>query len=125
MSLATLSTDGNLEDKKYIMVKLFEYFLASKYSQSYFYENISSLDWLISEYDIDEDLDVQIQRSLYLLYSSNYNDVNVEVTFDDIDNDNNYKIYINITADDYTLSRSVDVIDNKLDYFKEDINLYK
>jgi len=123
--LPTLSTDGNLEDKKFIMVKLFEYFLASKNSQSYFYHNISSLDWLISEYEIEDELELEIQKSLHLLYASNYNDINVIVDITDMDNDNNFNIDINIEADGYTLFKSVNVIDNKIDYFKKDINLYK
>jgi hypothetical protein len=125
MSIPTLTTDGVIKDKKYIMTKLYEYFVASKYSQSYFYKNISSLDYVISNFKDPEDMKLEIQKTLTILYSSEFNDINVVVEIIDSDRDSNYEISIDITADGYNLSKSVNIVDNNIEIFKTHIRLYK
>ena len=108
------------------MNKLFEYFLASDYSQSNnFIGTIKSLKYLLSANMKPNDLANKVKEALYLLYS-NYFD-NVSVTCDVISEDRaKYRIYIEIKGDRdgnrHTLSKELKSTDNKIDNFENELD---
>lgn len=124
--IPSLSTDGFIDQGNMIMNKLFEYFLASDYSQSNnFIGTIKSLKYLLSANMKPNDLANKVKEALYLLYS-NYFD-NVSVTCDVISEDRaKYRIYIEIKGDRdgnrHTLSKELKSTDNKIDNFENEID---
>jgi hypothetical protein len=124
--LPTLTIAGSIDDKLSIMTKLYEYFLASRKSQSHFFKNVASLDYLMSIHEpTDEDLGMAIKRELVELYSNYFTDVTVTVNLTTEDN-SFYSVGILIeTGDGYTLDRSVSVVSNKIEMFNKNIRLYK
>ena len=84
IAIPTLTTSGFITDPNIILVKIYEYFLTSDYSQSViFYNKIASLPYLIHKHGPKlDDLKVDIEATLSSVmdnYFDNY-EVNVEIT---------------------------------------------
>ncbi len=131
--LPTLTDDKILENDNLIINKLYEYFLASEYSQTFFYKkHIASLKYLIGEYSVDDDeLLTAITSTLEILYLRYFDEVEVlcEIVPDNAVPDV-YIINININVtnngNSTTLYKSVTIANNKIDFFKtNNILLYK
>jgi len=112
-----LSRDGWMSNPIDIISKLFEYYIASEYSQSNtFRGNVASLKYdLESGKSITEKKD-NIVRSLRTMYERYYSidDVTVEVSLTDEDpvNTININIEINYNNQTYTLNNNIKTTDN-------------
>jgi len=131
--LPTLTDDRILENDMLKINKLYEYFIASEHSQSFFYKNnVESLKYLISEYTIENgNLETEIRKSLEKMYSRYFDEVSVLCSVEPEEEDsNNYTIAIDIQIINnevsHTLMRSVNVSHNRIDFMKtNNILLYK
>lgn len=109
-TVPTLTTDGWVTNKNLQLVKIFEYFLASDYSQSNTFNGmIASLKYIITmNHTVDETTEA-IERTLTKLYASYYDTVSiiVDVTEDDDNGIVNYTINVVCTYDglQYVLSK--------------------
>jgi len=113
-----LSVEGYVTNKNIIMMKLYEHFLASDYSQSnIFLHKVESLKFIISEHSNPYDLKSNITSALTRLYERYFK--NVEVLVDVDVGDSNNQLYIDVTCVDddgvrYTLSRTLEEVDGKI-----------
>jgi len=131
--LPTLTEDRILSNDVLKINKLYEYFLASEYSQTFFYkEHVASLKYLLGTYSIEEDdLKMAIIETLEKMYSRYFDEVSVfcELVPEEIDS-NAYLLNLNIEVTNNsiknTLNRSVAITNNKIDILKNtNILLYK
>ena len=133
IKLPTLTDDKVLQNDILIMNKLYEYFLASEYSQTFFYKGeISSLKYLIGEYKLDDDsLRIEIVRTLEKMYNRYFDEVSVfcDIIPEDLEsNIFNVVIAIDIINNGIpnSLNRTINVVNNKIDFLKTtNILLYK
>ncbi len=131
--LPTLTTNKILENDSLIINKLYEYFLASEYSQTFFYKpHVASLKYLIGEYEVDDDeLEEAVRSTLTTLYERYFDEVEVTCIVEpEEENTNNYGIKINIEIVNNgiakALNRTVSISENKINYFKTyNVLLYK
>lgn len=108
-SIPTLTIDGFVTNKYIQMYKLFEYFLASDYSQSNtFSGKVASLKYILAT-ETSETMTSTIENQLRNLYISYFDSVNVQTWTEVIGS--KLHIYIDIMAEDndktYTLSKEV------------------
>jgi len=91
--LPTLTEDGFLDKPQQMLIKIYEYFLSSDYSQSVsFFGNISSLRYLVREHnDSIDTLRIEITNTLNRLLSRYWN--NYEVNIDIVNYDVNTVSY--------------------------------
>lgn len=98
-SIPTLSVDGWTSNKNAQMGKLFEYFLASEYSQSNtFYGGISSLKYILANYNESFEISEEIKKSLIKLYENYYDSLDVSVVVDEESSESSIDFAINIIA---------------------------
>lgn len=126
-----LSLEGFITNKKIILVKLIEHFLASDYSQSNtFAGQIASLKYILYNYATKEELKRNIVATLTNMYMKHFATVDVIVTIDETDDTSEQSINIDILAIDfndveYKLSRTIQELDGKItnfDALEEEIN---
>lgn len=99
-SIPTLTVDGWTSNKNAQMGKLFEYFLASNYSQSNtFYGNISSLKWIFANFEENYDISEEIRKALLRLYENYYDTTVVDVTIDTESSESSNDYSINIICE--------------------------
>jgi len=95
VGIPSLTTDGTLINKTEQMKKLFQYFLASDYSQSnVFYGKIASLKAILAMYSEPADIKRNIELVLTKQYQNYYDIVAVNVTIVYNDNKTEYLIEI-------------------------------
>jgi len=132
-AVPTLTTDGFVTDPSIMLIKIYEYFLSSDYSQSVsFYGNIASLPYLIREAGSDfEELKILVKDTLNKMCSRYWTNTNVEVSFttkkiSPNKHSNNINIDITIIENGktHTLSKSVNVTDYKVKTFDEKIEYF-
>lgn len=98
-SIPTLSVEGWTSNKNAQMGKLFEYFLASEYSQSNtFYGGISSLKYILANHNEPFDISEEIKKSLIKLYENYYDTISVDVKVDEETSETEIDFAINIIA---------------------------
>ncbi len=133
--LPTLTNDKILDNEKLIIEKLYEYFLASEYSQTSFYvDNIASLKYLIATNPIEDsptDLETNIKDTLKNMYIRYFDEVEIfcsvnvqqnEVTVYDI----NIDIHVTNNSNEFKLNRIINIVNNKINFLKtHQILLYK
>ena len=133
--IPTLTPDGFIENDNLKLNKLYEYFITSEYSQTFFYVgHVSSLKYLLGEYPIHddpEDLASAIKQTLEAMYARYFDTVTVSCTVtEELVNSNifNIKLNIEVVNNDIanSLYRSVHITNSKIDFLKTtNILLYK
>jgi len=117
-AVPTLSLDGFVTNKEIMMIKLYEYFLCSDYSQSNtFYGTVVSLKYILSEAKDGVELKGMVDEALSLMYESYFRAVTVDSVVSETDN--KIKLDVNIRCLDdnditHNLSKSLDVVDNNI-----------
>jgi len=105
-AIPSLSVNGFIKDNDSIMVKLYEYFITSEYSQSNtFYGEIASLKYILQHYSGIAELKVAIRETLTTMYSRYFTSVTVDVTINETDNSTTYLVDITATDDLGTISK--------------------
>ncbi len=122
-TIPTLTLDGFVNNKNAQMGKLFEYFLASDYSQSnVFYRDISSLKYLITEYKDSQELKREIENTLSKLYKRHFDNVSVLVEVKESELSSTTELLINITADNdgkqYYLAKDIKQSNGEIDNYE-------
>lgn len=129
-SIPSLTLDGWIENKTLQMTKLWEYFLASEYSQSnIFFGDISSLKYILATSDPKYNLITNLESTLSKLYQRYFDKAIVDVGIDANTELNKYKVYITVTCNDggkdYKLARELVYSNGKIEKFEELLdNLY-
>jgi len=127
-AIAELSPDGFVTNGKAMMLKLYEYFMSSDYSQSnVFMGGIASLKYIISEASDAIVLDTMVTEALTTMYESYF--TNVAVTTTVVDKDNKITITVNIVGTDAAgnicrLDKSVYSVNNKIVGFDKEQEKY-
>lgn len=108
-AIPTLTVDGFVTNKHIQMFKLFEYFLASDYSQSnIYYGEIASLKYILATNPIGE-LQRSIENALSKLYQAYFDKATINTWVEE--EGARYHIYIDILAEDnnktYSLAKEV------------------
>lgn len=108
----SLTADGFVSNKSEQMKKLFEYFLASDYSQSNtFSGKIASLKYIITTYKEPADIKREIEKALTIQYRAHFDTVSILVSVYTDTNGAVTRYVINISAisngTTYTLERDV------------------
>lgn len=123
-AIPSLTLDGFITNKSAQMKKLFEYFLASEYSQSNTFQGkISSLQFILAN-DKDTIATVDLIRTtLISLYKSCFDIVDVVVNYDESDSSStvNYSIDITCKHEDmyYSLNKDIREKNSKIDNYDE------
>lgn len=123
-TIPSLTLDGFITNKNAQMKKLFEYFLASEYSQSNTFQGkISSLQFILAN-DKDAIATVDLIRTtLISLYKSCFDTVDVVVNYDESDSSStvNYSIDITCKHEDmyYSLNKDIREKNSKIDNYDE------
>lgn len=90
-----LSTEGFITIDNIKLIKVFEHFLASEYSQSNTYAGqIGSLKYLLEHFSTESELKTNIVRTLTEMYNKYFKSVDVNVNI--IENDINSIVKVNI-----------------------------
>lgn len=119
VAIPTLTTSGFVTDPNIIIVKLYEYFLTSDYSQSViFYNKIASLPYLIHKHGPKlDDLRADVETTLNDLMDNYFNVFDVKVEINEVPHDKKskhpYTITIELTA----------TVDNKKYYLNKNLNI--
>ena len=117
-ALPTLAVAGFTTDPATIMIKLYEYFLASRYSQSNTFKgSVQSMDYILGEAKDDQTLSDMTKTALEAMYNSYFR--TVEVTPNIISKDNSVTVTVSIVCVAYdgtthSLDQLVAVADNKI-----------
>lgn len=111
--IPSLTVDGNITNKDLQMKKLFQYFLASDYSQSnQFYGKIASLKYILATYTDSTDISLEIKRVLNSLYTDFFDSVSVTVSIQNTTTTGITVYNINISciydSTTYELAQSID-----------------
>lgn len=111
--IPSLTVDGNITNKDLQMKKLFQYFLASDYSQSnQFYGKIASLKYILATYTDSTDISLEIKRVLNSLYADFFDSVSVTVSIQNTTTTGITVYNINISciydSTTYELAQSID-----------------
>lgn len=115
-ALPTLSVDGFLTTKAGIMIKLYEYFMASDYSQSNtFLGDIASMKYIAATATDINELTAMTKDALEKMYLRYFPTVVVEIT--PYDRPNNMEVVVDIVATDdtgvtHTLKNSIKTVNN-------------
>lgn len=112
IALPTLTMSSWVNNRNTLMTKLFEYFLASDYSQSNtFAGTIKSLKYIIHNFTTSENIRNELTQALSELYQPYYDNVLVDITIDEPTDSSTISITIRITCTymgvDYTLARNI------------------
>ena len=117
-SIPHLSVNGFKSNSEQILLKLFEYFLTSEYSQSNIYHgDIASLKYILqNEYEVNT-IKNSISKTLDTMYRRYFDNVDVLVTMEESDSETSY--IINITIIDsknntYKLNNSIATTENNI-----------
>lgn len=133
-TIPSLQVDGFVVNKNAILVKLFEYFLTSDYSQSTtFRGDIASLKYLIATYESTFELKNDIISTLTRLYGAYFKTplINVEILEADDTSVIKYVIDIKCWGDDevlYSLSKEISEYAKQILNYEtliDDLNNYK
>lgn len=133
-SIPSLSVDGFITNKNAIMVKLFEYFLTSDYSQSTtFRGDIASLKYLIATYETNIELKNTIITTLTRLYGAYFKTPLINVDFIESEDTSIIKYVIDIKCWDdgsveYSLSKEITEYAKQIlnyDTLIDDLNNYR
>lgn len=112
--MPTMTTDGFVSDINTMLIKVYDYFLTSNYSQTVlFYKNISSLKYILNRYKDDVDtLKGAIIESLQLMTNGMFEDIEITVAVNDTGGTMYISIEMSVTdnGEMYTLSKAVDVM---------------
>jgi len=117
-SIPHLSVEGWIKNSEQKLLKLFEYFLTSEYSQTNIYfGNIASLKYILQNATEVQEIKEDISKSLYNMYERYF--TNVDITVDINENGNSVEYYVNIVVIDendntYRLDKSIMVTDNNI-----------
>lgn len=109
----SLTRNGFISNKNEQMKKLFEYFLASDYSQSNTFSNkIASLKYIMTTYKDSSEVKREIEKALRLLYQAHFDTVSPSITVYEDASNSVIRYNINISAvhdgTTYTIDRSID-----------------
>jgi hypothetical protein len=112
VALPTLTMSSWLDNRNTIMTKLFEYFLASDYSQSNtFAGTIKSLKYIIHNYTTASNIRNELIQALSELYQPYYDNVLVDIEIDESTDSSTISITIRIACTymgvDYNLARNI------------------
>ena len=128
-ALPTLTVNGFTTNKAIIMLKLYEYFLSSDYSQSNIFQGkIASLKYILSEAKNTNTLVTMATNALNDMYSCYFKTVQVDINVDETDA--SITLDINIIATDesdtpHTLSKLIKVTDNNIiDFYDKQEDYY-
>jgi len=117
-AMPTLTPDGFTTNKSIMMIKLYEYFLSSEYSQSNtFYGDIASLKYILSEAKDATELDDMVTAALTKMYNTYYMTTTVYTVIKETDN--NMTVTVNVVCRDYDqkvykLNETLRVTSNKV-----------
>ncbi len=124
-ALPHLSVEGFITNKNILMVKLFEHFIASEYSQSNIYiHKVASLKYLLYHYKETDELYRELTNTLTVMYKCYFETAEVHVDITDDPESSVNEITIDITTTDtnekiYQLSKSIQEVDGKINNFDE------
>jgi hypothetical protein len=113
-----LSSEGWIDNDRVKMTKLYEYFLASQFSQSTTFKGeVASLKYLLNQYKDSETLKAKIITTLTTLYQRYFKAVTVIVEINESEESSKSVLVVDIDAineDDVTfnLNKSVEYKDN-------------
>lgn len=117
-ALPTLAVDGFTTDKAVIVTKLYEYFLASDYSQTNtFFNGVASLKYILGEAKGMTELDTMIKDALTNMYSKYFPVVVVDTIPDETDSKVGLSVNVLVTDDagnNYRLNELIDITDNNI-----------
>ncbi len=120
-----LSLEGFITNRKVIMIKLMEHFLASDYSQSNtFMGQVGSLKYLLEHYRTAHELKRNIIATLYGMYDKHFETIDVMVDVIDVEASSAQTINLDIVAIDFdgeehTLSRGLQELNGIILNFDE------
>jgi len=127
-AIPALSVEGFITNKPLMVVKLYEHFLASDFSQSnIFYGEIASMKYIISEATTADDLKTMATEALEKMYLRYFPSVVVGTIIDETDSNISLTINIVVTDTDgkiYKLNRIMSSTDNHISNFdlKQELN---
>lgn len=105
-AIPSLSINGFITNNNSIMVKLYEYFLTSEYSQSNtFYGEIASLKYILQHYTGLEEIKVAIREALTTMYLRYFATVIVDVTISETDSKTTYLVDMVVTDSKGTVNK--------------------
>lgn len=122
-TVPTLTLNGFISDPEILIIKLFEYFVTSDYSQSvFFYGNIASLNKILQEYGNDfNNVSNEVMVALDMLYNRYFKDVEVNCYVEELKVNGNtiYNLKTDITVVDdnsitHNLIKSIKTHNNKI-----------
>ena len=117
-AMPTLTPEGFTTNKAIMMIKLYEYFLSSEYSQSNtFYGDIASLKYILSEAKDATELNDMVTAALTKMYNTYYMTTTVYTVVKETDN--NMTVTVNVVCRDYDqkvykLNETLGVTSNKV-----------
>ena len=117
-AIPSLSVNGWIKDSRNILLKLYEYFLTSEFSQSNIYLNeIASLKYIIKKSNNPDEIVVIIKETLETMYTRYFQSVIVTVDYELVDSTDVYKINIDVIDDEnktYSLNRETSITKNNI-----------
>jgi len=126
-TVPSLTTDGFLTHIPTMIVKIYEYFTISDYSQSVcFFGNISSLTYIVNTYSTKPDMvRLELMNTLTKLYNNYWDNIDIDVEIKSFINDV-YDINVDVSVTDsdgnvHSLRRNL-VLDVK-SFLNNSINL--
>lgn len=123
IGIPTLTPDGWITDPANIIVKEFEYYISSNYSQSNsYYGNIRSFKYTMNKYREPNEISIHIGNDLKFIYSQYFNNVepNVSVEIEEGVININIDVICNYFGKIYTLNKSIKTTYDNLG----DLNVY-
>lgn len=129
-TIPTLTLDGFLNTKKLQMSKLFEYYLASDYSQSNtFAGSVCSLKYVLAKSGGDAmTIKRGIESDLSALYGNHFSTVTPDVNVYEPEGTGKIVVEINVTAthdgETYTLLKSINYDKGDIEGFNEMLDKY-
>lgn len=126
-SIPSLSLDGWIDNKHMQMAKLWEYFMASEYSQTNLFNGeIASLKYLLATSNPGNNLKLKIEEALIKMYNNYFDNTVCEVNIDSTSELDKYKVYIQITCIDnnnrYYLEREIKYSNGKIEDFEKSLD---
>lgn len=126
-SIPSLTLDGWIENKHMQMAKLWEYFMASEYSQSNtFLGDISSLKYILASTDPKRGLVNKLESTLGKLYGRYFDQASVSVNMEAKSDDAVYKFYIVVNCRDdekeYSLQREIAYSKGKIENYEQSLD---
>jgi len=124
-----LSVDGWLSNPKRTMIKLYEYFLTSEYSQSIaHYGKIASLKYILEHASTADEMSSLIKNQLETMYNNYFDTSEVIVNINETNNTMEYQVGVTVTDNGktYDFYSTVNEIGGSIVNLDETIaNLYK